>query len=115
MRPLLTAAAVVVSRLDATAIAADPAAIQEQARRLNDLKSLLTAEDPAVQVAAFQSMVESQDRAMRKLAIDTGIASDDPTVQGLALRDTIGDMNTVAIAFSESGYLSCKTVKREPQ
>jgi hypothetical protein len=98
MHSLPTAAVAFVALLDtASAIAADPAAIREQAAQVNELKRLLTADDPAVRVSAFQNMADSQDRAVRKMAIDNGIVSEDPTLQGLALRYIIGDMNTIVI------------------
>lgn len=75
--------------------------IKKRAAEINELKSLLQSADPALRLAAIDTMQNSEDLAMRELAFNTGFHSSDESVVALTIRNKFSEIDNFVVTFAK--------------
>lgn len=73
--------------------------IKRRAAEINEMKSLLQSADPALRLAAIDTMQNSQDLAMRELGFSAGLQSSDEAVVALTIRNKFTTIDNFIISL----------------
>ena len=95
------AATVLLSTTATSASANTIEEIKKRAAEINELKALVQSADPALRLAAIDTMQNSDDLAMRELAFSAGVNASDESVVALTIRNKFSELDNFSVSFSE--------------
>lgn len=75
--------------------------IKKRAAEINEMKELLQSADPALRLAAIDTMQNSEDLAMRELAFSAGFNSSDEAVVALTIRNKFTEIDNFAVTLTK--------------
>lgn len=75
--------------------------IKKRAAEINEMKALLQSADPALRLAAIDTMQNSEDIAMRELAFSSGFHSSDEAVVALTIRNKFTEIDNFAVTLTK--------------
>ncbi len=98
-----TLAATALLSATATSVSANSIEeIKKRAAEINELKALIQSADPALRLAAIDTMQNSEDLAMRELAFSAGVNASDESVVALTIRNKFSEIDSFVVSFSET-------------
>ncbi len=71
--------------------------IKKRAAEINELKALIQSADPALRLAAIDTMQNSDDLAMREMAFSAGINSSDESIVALTIRNKFSELDNFMV------------------
>lgn len=75
--------------------------IKKRAAEINELKALVQSADPALRLAAIDTMQNSDDLAMKEMAFSAGINASDESVVALTIRNRFSEIDNFSITFED--------------
>ncbi|WP_076011055.1 hypothetical protein [Alteromonas abrolhosensis] len=96
-----TLAATALLSTTATSVSANSIEeIKKRAAEINELKALVQSADPALRLAAIDTMQNSDDLAMRELAFSAGVNASDESVVALTIRNKFSELDNFIVSFN---------------
>ncbi|APE03111.1 hypothetical protein BM526_15395 [Alteromonas mediterranea] len=74
--------------------------IKKRAAEINELKALIQSADPALRLAAIDTMQNSDDLAMRELSFSAGVNASDESVVALTIRNKFSELDNFIVSFN---------------
>ncbi|GAB3000636.1 hypothetical protein [Psychrosphaera aestuarii] len=73
--------------------------IKKRAAEITELKTLFQSADPALRLAAIDTMQNSKDLAMREMAFSAGINASDESVVALTIRNRFSELDNFIVTL----------------
>ncbi len=97
---LITSSVLVTLVLSTTSQAASIEEIKKRAAEINEFKALVNDADPALRLAAIDSMQNSSDLAAKEMAFSAGFNAADESVVALTIRNRFSEIDNFVVKLT---------------